>query len=66
LLAGLGAQSTPYTANLKVSQGTLAEMVGTTRSRVSFFVNRLRKIGFIDYTGALRLHKALLTFLLHK
>jgi CRP-like cAMP-binding protein len=66
LLAGLGTQSNPYSANLKVSQGTLADMVGTTRSRVSFFMNRFRKMGLIDYNGTLRVHKALLTFLLHE
>ncbi len=66
LLAGLGARSRPYSANLKVSQGTLAEMVGTTRSRVSFFMNRFRKMGLIDYNGSLRVHKTLFTFLLNK
>ena len=66
LLAGLGTPSKPYATDLKVSQGTLAEMVGTTRSRVSFFMNRFRKIGLIDYNGSVRVHKALLTFLLHE
>ena len=66
LLAGLGVRSRPYSANLKVSQGTLAEMVGTTRSRVSFFMNRFRKMGLIDYNGSLRVHKTLFTFLLNK
>ena len=66
LLAGLGTQSNPYSADLKVSQGTLAEMVGTTRSRVSFFMNRFRKMGLIDYNGSVRVHKELLTFLLHE
>ena len=66
LLAGFGTQSKPYPATLKVSQGTLAEMVGTTRSRVSFFMNRFRKMGLIDYNGSLRVHWALLTFLLHE
>ncbi|MDP9269090.1 MAG: Crp/Fnr family transcriptional regulator [Acidobacteriota bacterium] len=46
-----------------LDQGTLAQMVGTTRSRVSFFMNRFRKQGFIDYNGRLHVHKALLTFL---
>ena len=49
---------------LKVSQGTLADMIGTTRSRVSFFMNRFRKMGLIDYNGSLHVHRALLTFLL--
>jgi CRP-like cAMP-binding protein len=66
LLAGLGTQSNPYSADLKVSQGTLAEMVGTTRSRVSFFMNRFRKMGLIDYNGSVRVHKELLAFLLHE
>ena len=66
LLAGFGTQSKPYPAILKVSQGTLAEMIGTTRSRVSFFMNRFRKMGLIDYNGTLRVHRALLTFLLHE
>ena len=64
LLASFGAQSKPDPAILKVSQGTLAEMIGTTRSRVSFFMNRFRKMGLIDYNGSLRVHRALLTFLL--
>ena len=66
LLAGFGTQSKPDPAVLKVSQGTLAEMIGTTRSRVSFFMNRFRDLGLIDYNGSLRVHKALLAFLLHK
>jgi CRP/FNR family transcriptional regulator, cyclic AMP receptor protein len=66
LLANFGTQSKPHPAILKVSQGTLAEMVGTTRSRVSFFMNRFRKMGLIDYNGSLRVHRALLTFLLHE
>ena len=56
-----GGRSTTSVANL--DQGTLAQMVGTTRSRVSFFMNRFRKQGFIDYNGHLHVHKALLTFL---
>ncbi len=66
LLAGSGLQSKSAPALLKVSQETLAEMVGTTRSRVSYFMNRFRKMGFIDYNGTLRVHKSLLTFLLAK
>jgi CRP-like cAMP-binding protein len=66
LLAGFGRQSKPDSALLNVSQGTLAEMVGTTRSRVSYFMNRFRKMGLIDYNGTLRVHKALLSFLLHE
>src|SRR5271157_1553049 len=66
LLAGFGTQSKPHSAKLKVSQGTLAEMVGTTRSRVSFFMNRFRKMGFIEYNGSVQVHRSLLTFLLHE
>jgi len=49
----------------KISQETLAEMVGTTRSRVSFFMNRFRKLGFIEYKGRIRVHKSLLNVVLH-
>lgn len=66
LLASFGSQSKPDPAILKVSQGTLAEMIGTTRSRVSFFMNRFRKMGLIDYNGSLRVHRALVTFLLRQ
>jgi CRP/FNR family transcriptional regulator, cyclic AMP receptor protein len=66
LLAGFGTQSRPHRANLKVNQRTLAEMVGTTRSRVSFFMNRFRKMGLIDYNGSLHVNPKLLTFLLHE
>jgi CRP-like cAMP-binding protein len=65
LLVGFGPQFKPDSALLKVSQTTLAEMVGTTRSRVSYFMNRFRKKGLIDYNGSLRVHRALLNFLLH-
>jgi len=66
MLANFGTPSKPHPAILKVSQGTLAEMIGTTRSRVSFFMNRFRKLGLIDYNGSLHVHKELLTFLLHE
>ena len=49
----------------KMSQETLAEMIGTTRSRVSFFMNKFRKLGFIDYNGELHVHSSLLNFVLH-
>jgi len=64
LLAGFGMQSKPEPVLLKVSQETLAEMVGTTRSRVSFFMNRFRNMGFINYNGSLQVHRTLRTFLL--
>jgi CRP-like cAMP-binding protein len=49
----------------KISQETLAEMIGTTRSRVSFFMNRFRKLGFIEYNGRIKIHKSLLNVILH-
>ncbi|MGB8526101.1 MAG: helix-turn-helix domain-containing protein, partial [Rhodoplanes sp.] len=50
----------------KVSQETLAEMIGTTRSRVSFFMNKFRKLGLIDYNGHLEIHTSLLNVVLHE
>jgi len=63
LLASFGKSSKTEPAILKVNQGTLADMIGTTRSRVGFFMNRFRKMGLIDYNGSLQVHRALLTFL---
>jgi CRP-like cAMP-binding protein len=63
LLASFGRSSKTEPAILKISQGTLADMIGTTRSRVSFFMNRFRKMGLIDYNGSLHVHKTLLAFL---
>ena len=63
LLANFGTKSKLDPTILKVSQSTLAEMIGTTRSRVSFFMNRFRRMGLIDYNGSLHVHRALLTFL---
>jgi CRP/FNR family transcriptional regulator, cyclic AMP receptor protein len=69
LLAHLGKEGAPETMAPKISQETLAEMVGTTRSRVSFFMNRFRKLGFINYAGGveggLRVHSSLLDVVLH-
>jgi CRP-like cAMP-binding protein len=64
LLAHYGKDSKPETVLPRMSQETLAEMIGTTRSRVSHFMNRFRKMGFIDYNGALHVHSALLTVVL--
>jgi CRP-like cAMP-binding protein len=50
----------------KISQETLAEIIGTTRSRVSFFMNRFRKLGFVDYNGGLKVHSSLLNVVLHE
>jgi CRP/FNR family cyclic AMP-dependent transcriptional regulator len=67
LLAHFGKDGKPETLIPKMSQETLAEMVGTTRSRVSFFMNRFRKLGFIDYYGGddLQVHSSLLNVVLH-
>jgi len=65
LLAHFGKEGTPETVIPKISQETLAEMVGTTRSRVSYFMNRFRKLGFIHYNGGLQVHSSLLNVVLH-
>lgn len=65
LLAQFGKDGAPETVIPKVSQETLAEMIGTTRSRVSFFMNRFRKLGFIEYNGKLSVHSSLLNVVLH-
>jgi len=69
MLAHFGKEGVPETVVPKISQETLAEMVGTTRSRVSFFMNRFRKMGFIDYAGGveggLQVHSSLLNVVLH-
>jgi CRP/FNR family cyclic AMP-dependent transcriptional regulator len=64
LLAHFGKESRPESVIPKVSQETLAAMVGTTRSRVSYFMNRFRKMGFIHYNGGLKVHSGLLTVVL--
>ena len=65
LLTRFGKEGSPETVIPKISQETLAEMVGTTRSRVSFFMNRFRKLGFIHYNGGLQVHSSLLDVVLH-
>ena len=65
LLAHFGKEGKPETVITKISQETLAEMIGTTRSRVSFFMNKFRKMGFIDYNGELHVHSSLLNIVLH-
>jgi CRP-like cAMP-binding protein len=65
LLAHFGKEGKPETVVPKISQEMLAEMVGTTRSRVSFFMNRFRKLGFIHYNGGLQVHSSLLHVVLH-
>ena len=65
LLAHFGKDAKPEPVIAKISQETLAEMIGTTRSRVSFFMNRFRKLGFIDYNGEMHVHSSLLNVVLH-
>jgi len=64
LLANFGKEGKPEPIIAKISQGTLAEMIGTTRPRVSFFMNKFRKLGFIEYNGRLRVHSSLLSVVL--
>jgi CRP/FNR family transcriptional regulator, cyclic AMP receptor protein len=66
LMANFGQESTPVPVLAKISQETLAEMIGTTRSRVSFFLNRFRELGFIDYdTSGISVHGSLVSVVLH-
>jgi CRP-like cAMP-binding protein len=65
LLANFGKEGRPEPIIAKVSQAMLAEMIGTTRSRVSFFMNKFRKLGFINYNGNLEIHSSLLSVVLH-
>ena len=66
ILANYGNEGKPEPRLAKISQETLAEMIGTTRSRVSFFMNRFRKLGFITYNGHIEVHQALLNLVLHE
>jgi CRP/FNR family cyclic AMP-dependent transcriptional regulator len=66
LLANFGKEARPEPIIAKISQETLAEMIGTTRSRVSFFMNKFRRLGFVDYNGGgLEVHSSLLNVVLH-
>jgi CRP/FNR family transcriptional regulator, cyclic AMP receptor protein len=65
ILARYGKEGEPKTLVAKISQETLAELVGTTRSRVNFFMNKFRKMGFIHYNGGLQVHSSLLNVVLH-
>ena len=65
LLAEFGKPGEPESLIPQITQETLAEMIGTTRSRVSFFMNRFRKLGFIEYNGRIRVYKTLLNVILH-
>jgi CRP/FNR family transcriptional regulator, cyclic AMP receptor protein len=64
LLANFGKEGRPEPITTKISQGILAEMIGTTRPRVSFFMNKFRKLGFIEYNGGLKVHSSLLSVVL--
>lgn len=65
LLARYGKEDQPHAVLPKVSQETLAEMIGTTRSRVNFFMNKFRRLGFIKYNGSLQINTSLLSVVLH-
>jgi CRP/FNR family transcriptional regulator, cyclic AMP receptor protein len=65
LLANFGKDSSPQPIGIHINQETLAEMIGTTRSRVSFFMNKFRKLGFISYNGEIEVHHSLLNAVLH-
>ncbi len=65
LLANFGKEGRPEPIAAKINQETLAEMIGTTRARVSFFMNKFRKLGLIDYNGHLEIHSSLLNVVLH-
>lgn len=66
LLANFGKEGAPEPVLAKISQQTLADMIGTTRSRVSFFMNKFRKLGYIDYNGHIEVHKSLLNAVLQE
>jgi hypothetical protein len=66
LLANFGRDGNPQPSKVRISQETLAEMIGTTRSRVSFFMNKFRKLGFISYNGEIEVHNSLLDAVLHE
>jgi CRP/FNR family transcriptional regulator, cyclic AMP receptor protein len=65
LMANFGKEGRPEPIIAKISQETLAEMIGTTRSRVSFFMNKFRELGLIDYNGGIEVHSSLLNVVLH-
>jgi len=66
LLANFGKEDKPEPIIAKISQETLADMIGTTRSRVSFFMNKFRRLGFIHYNGGIEVHSSLLNLVLHE
>jgi CRP-like cAMP-binding protein len=66
MLANFGKEGRPEPVIAKISQETLAEMIGTTRSRVSFFMNKFRRLGFISYNGHMEIHSSLLSVVLNE
>ena len=66
LLANFGKEGSPQPITPNISQETLAEMIGTTRSRVSYFMNKFRKLGLISYNGKIEVHNSLLSAVLHE
>ena len=66
LLANFGEEGEPEPLLAKISQETLAEMIGTTRARVNFFMNKFRRLGLIDYNGRIKVHRSLLNMVLHE
>ena len=66
ILANFGKESTPEPLLMKISQESLAEIIGSTRGRVSFFMNKFRRLGLIDYNGRIEVHQSLLNFVLHE
>jgi CRP-like cAMP-binding protein len=66
LLANFGKEGSPQSIRPNISQETLAEMIGTTRSRVNHFMNKFRKLGLIDYNGHIEVHNSLLSAVLHE
>ena len=66
ILANFGEEGELQTLLAKISQETLAEMIGTTRARVSFFMNKFRRLGLIDYNGRIKVHRSLLNMVLHE
>jgi CRP/FNR family transcriptional regulator, cyclic AMP receptor protein len=65
-MANFGKEKKPDTVIAKISQEVLAEMVGTTRSRINFFMNKFRRLGFIEYNGYMHIHASLLNVVLHE
>ena len=66
ILANFGEEGEPEPLLAKISQETLAEMIGTTRARINFFMNKFRRLGLIDYNGRIEVHRSLLNVVLHE